>query len=111
MSTWPRKTSRVHIGPHFGYNFKIEHPNIGVQASFPVARRVEFYPSFDWYLVGEGASVFGLNGDLSTDTRAGGNLFLGAESLRGRIHPFAEARVTLRRGTMFQLQGGLNITL
>ena len=143
VSTGPvwAQTSRVHIGPHIGYNFKIEDPYIGVQASFPVGRRLEFYPSFDWYLVGDGASVFGANGDLKwrvahsdsrwrwlyiggglnltftkpeggdTDTRAGGNLFVGAESLRGRIHPFAEGRVTLRRGTMFQVQGGLNITL
>ena len=62
-SVWAQ-TSRVHIGPHVGYNFKIDDPNIGVQASFPIARHLEFYPSFDWYLVGDGASVFGVNGDL-----------------------------------------------
>lgn len=143
VSTGPvwAQTNRVHLGPHAGYNFKIEEPLIGVQASFPLVRKLEFYPSFDWYLSGDEVTVFGLNGDLKwrvagdrpsfqwlylgaglnltmvkpeggdTDTDAGGNLFVGAESLRGRIHPFAEARVTLRRGTMFQLQGGLNITL
>ncbi len=141
VSTGPvwAQTNRVHLGPHAGYNFDIEDPFIGVQAGFPLLRRVEVYPSFSWYLVGDGASVYAFNGDLKwrvaqdrprwlylgaglnltgskpeggdTDYRAGANLFVGAESLRGRIHPFAEARVILRRGSMIQIQGGLNITL
>jgi hypothetical protein len=38
------------------------------------------------------------------------NLFAGAESLKGRVHPFAEARLVLGDGSRFQLVGGLNIT-
>jgi len=45
------------------------------------------------------------------DTNAGFNLLAGAESLRGIIHPFGEARATLKDHSTFQIVAGLNITL
>lgn len=130
------QTNRLHIGPHIGYNFDVEELLVGAQFSVPVANRLELYPSFDYYFV-EVGSLWAINADLKWrvardrpkwlyvgaglnitrsgvgsihDTDAGLNLFTGVESLRGRIHPFAEGRLTIRDNTGFQLQGGLNIT-
>ncbi|HTL06006.1 MAG TPA: hypothetical protein VL241_09690 [Gemmatimonadales bacterium] len=131
------QTHRAHIGPRIGYNFDLEDVNIGAQFSVPLLYRVEFYPSFDYFFHSPG-SAWALNGDLkwrvfkdnprwfylgtglnlttvsvsgNSNTDAGWNLFLGAESLRGRIHPFLEGRATISHGSMLQIQGGLNITL
>ena len=131
------QTSRLHIGPHVGYNFDVEELVLGGQFSVPIANRLEVYPSFDYYFVDAG-SLWAINGDLKwrvahdrpnwlyigaglnitrssagdvSHTDAGLNLLAGAEPLRGRIHPFVEARLTIRDETSFQLQGGLNITL
>jgi hypothetical protein len=132
------QTGRMHIGPHLGYNFDAEAVALGGQFSVPVASRLEFYPSFDYYFVDTG-SLWGLNADLkyrvartghlnwlylasglnltrtsvgsAANTDAGLNLVGGAESLRGAIHPFAEARLILGDGSTFQLVGGLNLTL
>lgn len=132
------QTSRSHVGPHLGYNFDAEELGIGAQLSVPVARRLEFYPSFDYYFVDPG-SLWALNADLkyrvptsarsdwlyvggglnlttasrngSDHTDAGANFLLGVESLRGIIHPFGEARLTLGDGSTFQIAAGLNITL
>jgi hypothetical protein len=131
------QTRNLHIGPHVAYNFDVEKVAVGAQFSVPLFHRVEFYPSFDYYFVDEG-SLWALNGDLkyrvfpdrprwlyvgaginvarasfgnASDTEAGFNLLGGVESLRGRIHPFAEARLTLGDGSSFQLAGGINITL
>ena len=131
------QTKRAHIGPHVGYNFDLDDVNLGAQASLPLVNRLEFYPSFDWYFRDPG-SAWALNADLKwrvakdrprwfyvgagldlltvsvsgvSNTNAGANLFAGAESLRGTIHPFVEARAILSSHSSLQLQGGLNITL
>ena len=131
------QTNRAHIGPHIAYNFEVEEFAIGAQFSLPVAERLEFYPSFDYYFVDPG-SLWAVNADLKwrvardrprwfylggglnitrrevgdiDNTDLGANLFLGAESLRGTIHPFGELRAILADDSSIQLQIGLNITL
>jgi len=132
------QTSRTHLGPRLTYNFDLESFGLGAQVGIPIARRLEFYPSFDGYFVDSG-SAWALNADLkyrlSSDrsgewlyvggglniagfsagdtehTDAGVNLLAGIEPLRGKVHPFGEARLTLGDGSSFQLAGGLNITL
>jgi hypothetical protein len=132
------QTSRTHLGPRIGYNFDAEAVTIGGQLSFPIARRLEFYPSADVTLVDNG-SMFGINIDVKYRMPSGGsmewlylgtglgivsrsvndndntdtglNLFLGAESLKGRVHPFIEGRVLISDGSTAMLMGGLNFTL
>ena len=131
------QTNRLHIGPHVAYNFDFEDFAIGAQLGFPLGNRFEFYPSFDYYFTDPG-SAWALNGDLKwrvardqprwfylgaglnvmrlevgdvENTDLGANLFLGAESLRGRIHPFVELRAILSDNSAIQAQVGLNITL
>lgn len=129
---------RVHFGPHLSYNFDIEEMGLGAQLSLPITRHVEFYPSLDWYLVNNG-SLVALNADLKvrvdntdagwlyvggglnvtkanpdigasrTDTRA--NLFVGIESRRGRVHPFAELRGMFGDRSSAQMAAGINFTL
>jgi hypothetical protein len=137
-STANAQTSRTHLGPRIGYNIDAEAVSIGGQLSLPIARRLEFYPSADVTLVDNG-SMFGVNLDIKYRLPAGGtmdwlylgtglgivsrsvgdndntdtglNLFLGAESLRGRVHPFIEGRLLIADGSMVQLVGGLNFTI
>ena len=131
------QTNRAHIGPHIGYNFDVEEFYLGAQFGVPVADQLEFYPSFDYYFVDPG-SLWAVNADLKwriaraqprwlylggglnvmkrevgdvEDTDLGANLFVGAESLRGTIHPFGELRAILADNSSIQLQIGLNITL
>jgi hypothetical protein len=131
------QTSRTHIGPRIGYNFDAEAVTVGGQLSFPIGRRLEFYPSADIHTVDPG-SMFSVNFDLKyrlpgesirwmyvgtglgivsrsagnfDNTDTGINVMVGAESLRGRIHPFVEGRVFISDGSMAQLLGGLNFTL
>lgn len=131
------QTSRLHLGPRIGYNFDAEALTVGAQLSVPVGRHLEFYPSFDYHDVDRG-SLYTINLDIkyrvaasnadwlylgtglgiatrsvgdADNSDAGLNLFLGAESLRGRIHPFGEARVMIADGSTAQLMGGLNFTL
>ena len=131
------QTRRLHLGPHLGYEFSDENVALGAQLSVPIARRVEFYPSFDYYFVDPG-SLWTLNGDIKYRvahdrpnwlyigsglnfadrrvsgvgrTHAGLNLFAGVESLKGWVHPFGEARFTVSDDSRFQLQAGLNVTL
>jgi hypothetical protein len=131
------QTQRTHLGPRIGYNFDAEVMTVGGQLSFPVARQLEFYPSADLHLVDEG-SMFAVNLDLKyrlpgtsvrwmyigsglgivsrsvgdfDNTDTGLNVFLGAESLRGRVHPFVEGRVLISDGSTAQILGGLNFTL
>jgi hypothetical protein len=131
------QTSRPHVGPRIGYNFDAEDISLGGQLSFPIGRRLEFYPSADVTLVDPG-SMFAVNIDLkyrlpagssmdwlylgtglgivsrsfndNDNTDTGLNVLLGAESLRGRVHPFVEGRVLISDGSMAQLMGGLNFT-
>jgi hypothetical protein len=133
------QTERSHIGPRVSYQFDLEEIGIGGQFGARIGRQLEFYPSFDYFFVDNG-SFWQLNADLKygivseainwlylggglnlarsdagtaseARTRAGANLFAGAESRRGRVHPFAEFRVVLRDGSAAQLAAGLNITL
>jgi hypothetical protein len=110
---------------------------VGAQLGVPMGRHLEFYPSFDLFFVDPG-SFWNLNADLKYriatetikwlylggglniarsgrgsvhDTRAGVNLFAGAESLAGRVHPFGEFRFTANNGSSGQIAVGLNFTL
>jgi len=128
----------AHFGPHVTYNFDSEKTALGPQLSIPIARHLEFYPSFDWFFVDNG-SLWAMNIDLkyrvegenagwlylggglnlsrsnpdqgnsSSDSRA--NLFAGIQSMRGNIHPFVELRALLGSGSSAQMMAGLNFTL
>jgi len=127
----------VRLGGHLGYDFDSDHFALGPQATIPLTRRLDFYPSLDFYFIDPG-SLWALNADLryrvpgvrpewlylgtgldirtrsfrgSSESRAGINLIVGAESRKGPVQPFGEARVTLRDGSIFQLTGGLNFPL
>ncbi len=129
--------ARMHLGPRLSYQFDLEEIGVGAQFSAPLARHLELYPSFDYFFVDPG-SFWQVNADLkysvptgavhwlylgsglniaragagkSHDTRAGLNLFAGAESRRGRIHPFGEFRVTVGDGSTAQIAAGVNFTL
>jgi hypothetical protein len=131
------QTHRSHFGPRVSYDFDAEVTGLGVQLGLPVAHHLEFYPSFDVFLVDRGSSL-GINADLkyrigradlswlyvgtglhiahrsinsvsNNDSRL--NLFTGVESLRGRVHPFGELRLMLGNGSSAQLAGGLNFTM
>lgn len=131
------QTARAHVGPHVSYHFDAEAIGIGAQLSVPIVPRVELYPSFSYFFVDPG-SLWALNADLKlrvsrsrnldwlyfgaglgihragngdADTELGVNLLAGAESLRGRIHPFGEARVTVADESWLVLAAGLNVTL
>ena len=126
------QTSRLHFGPRVSYQFDLEKLGIGAQLSVPIAHYLEFYPSFDYFI--DSGSFWNLNADLkyripsesvrwlylgaglniahgSDKTRAGVNLFAGVESLKGRVHPFAEFRFTANHGSTGQIAAGLNFTL
>ena len=131
------QTNRMHLGPQINYDFDIEEIGIGAQFGAPLANRLEFYPCFVWFFVDPGSfwylyadlkyrvassqphwlyvgaglnlSRFSFEGEGNTDAAL--NLLAGAESLRGRIHPFVEGRLVLGDGSRFQLAAGLNFTL
>lgn len=131
------QTSRAHFGPRLVYDFDAEELGIGVQVGIPVARRVELYPSFDylfvdpgslwsanldfkyrvgrddagWLYVGSGLSIETRSVSGLSETDPGLNLILGAEPLRGTVHPFLELRGKLSDRSTFQIAGGFNITL
>jgi hypothetical protein len=131
------QTNRLHLGPRLSYQFDLDKIGIGAQFSAPIARYLEFYPSADYFFVSDG-SFWSLNADLkyritatsvrwlyagaglnlarsggvgASDTKAGFNLFAGAEPLEGRVHPFGEFRVTVGNGSTAQVALGLNFTL
>lgn len=132
------QTSHSHLGVHVLYNTTFNEAGAGIQFSAPIGHHLEFYPSADfyfqnpgtrwqanadlkyrafgektdWLYVGTGLnlSFFRVNG-VSATTRAGWNVLMGAESIKGRIHPFGEMRATITDHTRFQVQGGVNITL
>jgi hypothetical protein len=131
------QTHRSHFGPRLSYNFDAEVAGLGVQLGVPVAHHLEIYPSADVFFVKSG-SLLGLNADLkyrvgradlswlylgtglhvahasfhgASDNETGLNLFAGIESLRGRVHPFGELRMTVGNGSTAQLAGGLNFTM
>ena len=131
------QTDRPHFGPRISYQFDLEELGVGAQLGVPLARHLEFYPSFDYFFVDNG-SFWNLNADLkyrianasanwlylggglniarrgssgSHNTGAGLNLFVGAEPLKGRVHPFAEFRFIANDGSTGMLAAGLNFTL
>ena len=108
-----------------------------MQLGIPIASHVEFYPSIDNFFVNKG-SLLSFNADLkfrvpletsnwlylgtglnlartsvgdNHNTRSGLNLFLGAESRKGRVHPFGELRVVTQNGSSVQGAVGLNFTM
>jgi len=129
---------RVHLGPRVSYHFDAEKAGLGVQLGAPIARQLEFYPSFDYFLV-ENGTIWNLNADLkyrvpaesiewlyfggglniahrsfgnADNTNAGLNVLIGAESRRGQVHPFGEFRFTVNDGNSSgQFAVGLNFTL
>jgi hypothetical protein len=132
------QTDHSHLGLHLLYNTTYDEAGMGVQFSAPMARHLEFYPSadiyfqspgtrwqlnadvkyrafgekLDWLYLGTGLNLAFFNVDgASAVTRAGWNLIMGAESLRGQVHPFAEARATVQDQTRFQIAAGVNVTL
>jgi hypothetical protein len=128
---------RLHLGPRISYQLDLEEVAIGAQFGAPIARNLEFYPSFDYYLVdagtlwnvnadlkyriaaesiewlylGGGLNIarFSNNGNGHSDT--GVNLLVGAESRKGNVHPFSEFKYTSSRGGNGQISVGLNFTL
>lgn len=121
---------RSHFGVHGGYNFDSDVWLIGAQLHMPVSRSIEFYPSFDCYLVNVG-SLVGFNADLKFRSRgtplyfggglnvlrASGNsdtgfdLFGGFETRYERTHPYVEGRGLFHGNSSLQLLFGLNVTL
>lgn len=121
---------RSHFGVHGGYNFDMDEGLIGAQLHMPLTPSVEFYPSFDYYLVDAG-TLLGFNGDLkfrtpgaplyvgggvnilhpSGNSDTGFDLFGGFETRYARTHPYVEGRFLFHDGSSFQLLFGINITL
>lgn len=121
---------RSHFGVHGGYNFDVKEGLIGAQLHMPVSRSIEFYPSFDYYLVDAG-SLVGFNADLkflgrqtplyfggglnilssSANSDTGFDLFGGFETRYGRTHPYIEGRFLFHDNSTFQLLFGINVTL
>jgi len=122
----PLLAQRSHFGPHVAYNFDIKETAIGAQLHMPIARGIEFYPSFDYYLVDTG-SLWGLSADLKFRTPGdplylGGGLnvlnndtgldvFAGLETRYGWSHPYVEIRGLFHNGSALQGAFGINITL
>lgn len=131
------QTDNLHIGARLSYHFDAEVAGLGVQLGIPIASHVEFYPSIDNFFVNKG-SLLSFNADLkfrvpletsnwlylgtglnltrtsvgdNHNTRSGLNLFLGAESRKGRVHPFGELRVVTQNGSSVQGAVGLNFTM
>lgn len=126
------------FGGHVGYNFDASAAVIGAQASLPITPQVDAFPSFDYYTVSGGtewainldgrlrppahyqsASVYvgaGLNilhasAGAQSNTETNVNLFGGLEGRRGRMRPYAEARLIVGHGSSFQIQGGVSFPL
>ena len=131
--TWtPLDPARV--GPHIGYNFDADGGalTLGAQATLPITRQIEMYPSFDYYFIDPG-TLWALNADVKfrPPTRmgalyVGGGLnylhasgggdvnlnILGGWELRRRPYvPYVEAKLILGNGSAFQVVGGINFKL
>lgn len=128
----------IRIGAHAGYNFDVEQLVLGAQATMPITRMFEIYPSFDYYFVDVG-SLWALNVDLQIRPPTtfgawalyvGGGMnylhasgsgvgshgdvnldLLGGLELQQPLHPYAEARLILGNGSAFQLVGGVSFNL
>ena len=129
----PLCAQRSHFGPHVAYNFDIKETAIGAQLHMPIARGIEFYPSFDYYLVDTG-SLLGFSADLkfrtpgdplylggglnvirtgggTSNNDAGADVFAGLETRYGWSHPYIELRALFHGGSALQGAFGINITL
>lgn len=120
------------FGVHFGYNFDVDDPLLGAQATFPFTPAVAFYPSFDYYFT-SGFTEWAINGDLKfypgayrvfyagggvnyTHVSVGGNgagdtnlnLIAGLEGHRRFGAPYLEGRLILGNGSTFQIVGGFS---
>jgi hypothetical protein len=128
-----RRRAIVNSGPtygaHIGYNFDADGVLVGAQLSYPIVPQLELYPTFDYYFVDPG-SLWALNFDLKyrPPTRYGAwyvggglnylkatggsstnlNLLTGLEGRRGRTRPYAEAKLIVGNGSVFQLVGGVS---
>lgn len=132
------QAGQMHVGPRLSYQFDLEEIGLGAQFSVPIARPLEFYPSIDiflvdpgsatdlnldlkyriatrtadWLYVGTGINVARRgNGSGDSQTDVGVNAFIGAQVVRGRVHPFGEFRFTANNGSTGQLAAGLNFTI
>jgi len=129
----PAAAQRASYGVHVGYNFDVNDPLVGAQATFPFSRYVAFYPTFDYYFT-RGVSIWALNGDLKlypgayhvfyvasginyTHQSVNGNgssttnlnLVAGLEGHRRFGAPYLEGRLILGNGSSsFQIVGGLS---
>lgn len=121
---------RSHFGVHGGYNFDFDEGLIGAQIHIPLTPSIEFYPSFDYYLVDAG-TLLGFNADLKFRTPGaplyfggglnilhttgnsdtGFDLFGGFETRYGRTHPYVEGRGLFHDNSSLQVLFGINITL
>ena len=134
VSTAQAQTHSLHLGPRLSYQFDYEEFGIGAQFSVPISSHLEFYPSFDvfftnpsslwslnadvkwrvapasasWLYIGSGLNLLEYGGNGSD---VGLNLFGGVESLKGRVHPFAELRLIVNENSTGQVSAGLNFTL
>ncbi len=126
----------VRVGPHLGYNFDAQAVGLGVQATLPLTTQVELYSTFDYYSVSP-ARLWALNLDVkirprtprrafyygvgldylhSSDSVAtSGNVNFsvigGWEVLRSPVSPYAEGRLLLGHGSVFQVAGGISFYL
>jgi hypothetical protein len=128
----------MQFGPRIGYNFDAEEFSIGAHLIKPLTSAIAIYPSFDYYMVDAG-TLFGINADLRyqmpadnlqwlylgaglgitrfsyegfSNTDTGLNLIGGFQPAgRGRIKPFAEARLGIGDGSSFAVFGGISIPL
>ena len=67
----------IRIGGHVGYNFDAEDFALGAQATMPLTRMFEIYPSFDYYFQDIG-TLWALNVDLKIrPPTARGALYVG----------------------------------
>jgi hypothetical protein len=135
LLTWAAGVSRAaaqrsHFGVHGGYNFDLNEGLVGAQLHMPLTRSIEFYPSFDYYLVDAG-TLLGFNADLkfrspgtplyfggglnilhtTGNSDTGLDLFGGFETRYGRTHPYVEGRGLFHDGSSFQVLFGINMTL
>jgi hypothetical protein len=128
----PLPAQQPAIGIHGGVNFDRDEALIGAQLLLPLGRRIELYPSLDYYFTDPG-SLVGINIDLkfgaagltplylgggvnllrgSGGSRStGANLFAGLEGRGAAMRPYLEFRVLLHDNSSSQLLVGINWSL
>lgn len=129
----PLPAQHPRIGLHGGVNFDRDEALIGPQLLLPLGRRIELYPSVDYYFTDPG-SLIGINIDLKFGSaagltplylggglnllrasggsrRTGANLFVGLEGRGAAMQPYLEFRVLLHDNSWSQLLVGINWSL